>query len=105
MFGRQFHLPIDSILNVKQPQTLPEYVRETQNNLNMAYEIATRNDLNAREAQSHYANRNAGNRSFKVGDKVYYLKDKGDPNLKRKLIRKWIGPCIITKVCPQMFML
>ena len=102
--GREGRLPVDLILTIptKSYESVNSYAEEMVKRFTEIYEYmrSTQNTVYQSNAKLY----TSSNKSFKIGDKVWYLcpgQVSGKPN---KITDTWLGPYVITQRKTEVFL-
>jgi hypothetical protein len=92
--------PDSDNLKAQMKSDNPELGHRLENvgaNLKSAYKLGVEMNRNVQQTNKRLYDRNAEERSFKVGDLVYLYSPAIKPGLSRKFHRNWAGPFKVTR--------
>ena len=100
MFGREVILPVELVVQGKEPTKLSQndFVQVTQDNLGKAHMHARSNLKSKTKQMKRNYDLRAHEIAFKVGDAVYLLDRTVGKGLSPKLGPVWSGPCLVVEL-------
>jgi len=105
MLGREVNTPADIVYGVVEPQADPNYddfVETVRDRMCEAYNIARENLQVAANRNKRYYDMRVKQKSFQVGESVYYYNPRRFKGRSDKWARKYTGPFVVEKVLSQV---
>jgi len=101
MLGREVNTPADIVYGVTEPQgdvSYDDFVEAVRDRMRKAYDVARENLQVAARRNKRYCDMQVKQKSFVVGEAVYYYNPRRFQRRSEKWARKYTGPFTVEKV-------
>jgi len=101
MFGREVNTPADIVYGVVEPQaetSYDDFVESVRDRMQEAYNVVRENLHIAANRNKRYYDMQVKQKSFEVGESVYYFNPRRFQGRSEKWARKYTGPFVVEKV-------
>ena len=101
MFGREVNTPADIVYGVVEPQaetSYDDFVESVRDRMQEAYNVVRENLHIAANRNKRYYDMQVKQKSFEVGESVYYFNPRRFHRRSEKWARKYTGPFVVEKV-------
>jgi len=102
VLGREVRGPIDIMLGTsvagEQPTNCDEFVSETKQRMEYAFDLVRKHLGVAAERNKHYYDLRVRTKPFAVGDKVIYFNPRHQMGKQNKWCKKYTGPFEVVKI-------